>query len=354
MSWIKNTSLLLISLIISFGCIELIARFYFSAEDPKDQVHQTYGLNEIGERYSRVCAHGWCAKPGSYKNVTKKIKETKEIIYSVQYTIGKNNLRVTPKINKNVNIHMHYFGGSHVFGEGLNDNETLSYFSQVSSSKVQSENFGFHGHGVHNALRLLQTLEASEEPKGAINLLLTGPYHAFRSACIPSYTGNHPRFEMNDEKLYFKGKCENKYYKGWVQHTKNRIDRINSYIQSQILTIISNYLKSSLTSYQIDLYQNLIREFYELSLERGQRPIVLYTVSPNRNFFTAGYISDPMPDFFNNNGINFINVTQPKEPKFYLHERDGHPTAFANCERVKLIFKNLEMESARLICSQYL
>ena len=38
MSWIKNTSLLLISLIISFGCIELIARFYFSAEDPKDQV----------------------------------------------------------------------------------------------------------------------------------------------------------------------------------------------------------------------------------------------------------------------------------------------------------------------------
>ena len=349
MSWIKDFSLLLSSLIFSIFCIELFVRLSAPTSNPGGPVVGSYGLNEAGSTYGFICDHGWCANPGIYPNVTKKIRKTNEFIYSVQYSIGQNNLRITPTLNLNTSILMRYFGGSYVFGEGVNDIETLAYFSQVANDSVKSVNLGFHGYGPHNALALLQSVDPSER---AFNFLLTGSYHAFRSACIPSYTRDHPRYELEDGVLVRKQRCKsrNKDETGWILRLRGKVDNVNSYLGLRILEIISDYLSSSLTSYQFDVYQNIILEFHRESLARGETPIILYVVKERMNYFLSGFLSDPNPKFFESKGISYIDVTLPEEPQFYLHERDKHPSAVANCERVQMIFDNLNFDSNPLDC----
>ena len=335
------------SLTVAFGSIELIARVALPPADPSLSAISSYGLSDGGDRYYHVCDHGSCANSGTYAGVTKSIEATNESIYSVRYTIGQNNLRVTPVVNASSDFLVRYFGGSFVFGEGLNDTETLSYYSQLASSKVRSENFGFHGYGVHNALKILKTLEKTE---GSANLLLTGTFHAFRSACIPQWSSTHPFYELIDGELLELGKCSEKEYKGWVQSIKKKIDEISYHVHFRSLAIISEYLASCLTSYQIDLYKSLIQEFYHLSLSRRERPVVLYITDPKRSYITAGYRSDPMPDYFIKNGIDFVDVTLPDEPDFYLHMLDRHPSAYANCERIKIIFEYLGLNLRTYQC----
>lgn len=349
MNWIKNLALLLFSLVFSIFCVELIVRLSVPIADLEEPVVGSYGLSDAGSTYGFICEHGWCANPGSYSDVTKKIKETDEVIYSVQYSIGENNLRITPKVNLNASIFMRYFGGSYTFGEGLNDIQTMSYLSQVANDNVDAVNLGFHGYGPHNALMLLQSLDSSE---GAFNLLLTGSYHAFRSACIPSFSRDHPRYELEEGVLVYKGRCKSQHKddKGWILDARRIVDNIKSYIDLSSLKIISEYLSSSITSYQIDLYQNIIFEFHRQSLARGETPVILYIFDERRSYLLSGFFSDPNPRFFESKGINYIDVTLPDEPKFYLHERDKHPSARANCERVQTIFDNLNIDSKSLDC----
>jgi hypothetical protein len=348
MNWIKNLFLVMISVILSVLFVEFFTRYAFPKISPQTSFSRGYGTSETGENYGKICDHGWCAKPGIYKNVIKINKETGEVIYSVKYTIGQNNLRSTQRVNENDDLLLRYFGGSYVFGEGLNDNETLSYYSQLASKNIKSQNLGFHGHGVHNALKLLGNTDKS---KGALNLLLTGTYHALRSGCIPKYSQTHPRYELIDKKVVYKGLCTSKDDRGWINYTERTIEKINSYLQLRSLELILDYLRSSFTSYQLDLYKNLIREFYQASLERGEVPIILYMKDDRRNYFTAGFLKDPMPEYFNRNRLRFIDVTLPNEPKYYLHELDKHPSALANCERVKIILRNLNIANEVLKCN---
>ncbi len=348
MSWIKNFLLVLIASLLSFLFVEFVSRHTFPKVSMQNSIYGSYGSSETGVGYRKNCDHGWCANPGIYRNVIKKIEETNEVIYKVTYTIGPNNLRSTPRVNNNDNLLIRFFGGSFVFGEGLNDNQTLSFYTQLASNNIESQNLGFHGFGVHNALKLL---EKTAKSKGAMNLLLTGTYHAHRSGCVPSYSSNHPWYELIDNKVVYKGFCSSDGDKGWIVHTKHFLQKINSYLKFRSLELLSDYLSSSFTSYQLDLYKNLIKEFYKTSLDRGEVPMVLYMRDDRRSFLTAGLLNDPMPVYFKTNGIRFIDVTLPIEPSYYLHELDKHPSALANCERVKIIMKSLDLGSVDLSCN---
>ncbi len=348
MSWIKNMLILFSSILIAFILVEISFRSLFYRPIKQVDINHEYGISVDGKGYGSLCDHGWCAPPGVYPNNIKKVKNTSEVIYAVKYTIGDNHLRVTPRIEGDIRPNLlKFYGGSSVFGEGLNDIETVAYYSQLASPDVSAENYGFHGHGVHNAYRLLESQKAVA---GSYNLLLTGTYHASRSGCIPNYSSNHPRYELNDGEFKYLGKCADKVDKGWIYDLYKNIDRMNHKINSKVLAAFSDFLKSSRTTYQLSLYQKLIREFYELSLQRGETPIVLYMTDPKRSYLTAGYLRDPMPDYFAAQKIQFIDVSLPDEPAYYLHEFDRHPSALANCVRAKKIIGDLNFIEGSLRC----
>ena len=256
MNWIRDLFLVMIASLLSFLFVEFVTRYAFPKVSPQTSIYGSYGTSEIGKNYGKSCDHGGCGNPGIYRNVVKKIKETDEVIYKVTYTIGPNNLRKTQRVNENENLLIRYFGGSFVFGEGLNDNETLSFYTQLTAKNIESQNLGFHGHGVHNALKLL---EKTPKSHGAMNLLLTGTYHALRSGCVPRYSSNHPRYELIGNKVVYSGFCSSKDDWGWIIYTKRFLEKTNSYLKFRSLELVSDYLSSSLTSYQLDLYKNLIK-----------------------------------------------------------------------------------------------
>ena len=93
----------------------------------------------------------------SNMNVLTRNNEEIEV-YDVIYNINHKGNRLTPDKRETpirTNSAILFLGGSLTFGEGLNDDETLSYFFQESSRR-SALNTGMHGYGAHQALRILE------------------------------------------------------------------------------------------------------------------------------------------------------------------------------------------------------
>ena len=95
-------------------------------------------------------------KPSSVNRTTARYGD--QLIYDVEYTIGDNGLRVTPPVTANeVDGCVLFFGGSFVYGAGVNDAEALPYQVGVQSDgRYAIYNFGFHGHGPGQMLSALE------------------------------------------------------------------------------------------------------------------------------------------------------------------------------------------------------
>ncbi|MCQ9200653.1 MAG: hypothetical protein JJ846_007845 [Prochlorococcus marinus CUG1437] len=102
------------------------------------------------------------------KNINSEkylIKGTKkDLIYDVTYNIDELNNRYTPNSKKyrNLNNSIIYLGGSFTFGEGLNDDQTLSYYIQELTGRA-GLNLGLHGYGAHQALHILKNDDILEK-----------------------------------------------------------------------------------------------------------------------------------------------------------------------------------------------
>jgi hypothetical protein len=117
-----------------------------------------------GERYYVADeARGYAARPSSKKRTRKSLGN--QVIYDVVYTITPQGLRVAPHdLGKAATKRgdaaqdVVFMGDSFIFGEGLNDHEAIPYrFEELSGGSAQAYNFGFHGYGAQQMLRLIET-----------------------------------------------------------------------------------------------------------------------------------------------------------------------------------------------------
>ena len=134
---------------------------------------------------------------------SRKITSQAEIIYDVIYTIGSDGYRSDIKETE---FDAFIYGGSFTFGEGLNDNETLAFYLHQNHG-VRAKNVGVHGYGLHQALYNIEQGLTSQSLTG-INILLTAPWHALRSACKPAYAGGTPKYEITPKGLKRVGVCD--------------------------------------------------------------------------------------------------------------------------------------------------
>ncbi len=102
-----------------------------------------------------------------------------KIVYDVAYTKNKYGLRITPHDIQPVKFNpdfknVIFFGCSFIYGEGVNDNESLPFiFEEKSCGKYKAYNFGFHGYGPQQMLRALEgglvdTIAPGQQPFVAI------------------------------------------------------------------------------------------------------------------------------------------------------------------------------------------
>lgn len=119
-----------------------------------------------------------------------------EEVYDIVYTINRDGLRVTPhdvatsSPRDTAYENVVFFGCSVTVGEGVRDEEAMPWlFESLSQGRYRSYNFGFHGYGPHQMLRIIESgvldsVVTDKPPRKAVYQALVE--HVERSA------GNYP------------------------------------------------------------------------------------------------------------------------------------------------------------------
>jgi len=92
-------------------------------------------------------------RPDHQSRAIVKTAKDGKIVYDVTYTIDKHGRRVTPHANEQErDFFVALLGDSYVFGEGVEDSETLPSYMAKQTEKSQFYNMGFHGYGPNSLL----------------------------------------------------------------------------------------------------------------------------------------------------------------------------------------------------------
>jgi hypothetical protein len=322
---IRNSVISIAAIVLTLSIAELLLNS-FSIGDETDNYFDSKSSYAAGGYFHKNTDLGY--QPTTGKHTSRKLMSNGKVIYDVTYTIGPDGFRVTNQslLSKG---RINFFGGSFVFGEGLNDDETLPYYlTKALNTNVQ--NFGVHGYGVHQALAIM---EREQPPNGDVNILLTGPWHALRSACKRSYTRGTPRYLLQSENrlLVREGRCPGYGLISDVLH------------ESKIFLLLQRIRgKKNITNKDIELYVELINRMHELSKSRNQKFIVAFIKNFETSLQSTSYSNDDIIEFLASMSDDFVDVTLGDSRdelmrKYYIHELDHHPSSIANFERAKLI-----------------
>ena len=293
------------------------------------QITHEAGKNNSSDRFNqRVPGFGYHPIPGVHS--IKKLTLNQEIIYDVVYTIGSDGYR---KDVTTESYDAYIYGGSFTFGEGLNDDETLSAFLNTNHG-IFTKNVGAHGYGMHQALYNLQNGVTADQPYG-INILLTTPYHALRSSCKPSYTGGTPRFIFESGTLKQYGVCRGGGLIYSVINRSNIIKLVKSAIGNEGNTISDD---------DVELYIEIIKEIKRISVANEAELVIAYLHVANENLTNTSWTTESIFIELSTIADAVIDVTLAEtrsvlDPKFYIHELDTHPSGIANEHRAALLSK---------------
>jgi hypothetical protein len=300
------------------------------------------GLVQQGALQARLDANYWSRTdigsiPSPGQHASLKVTPGGEVIYDVKYTIGDDGFRVTPNNSAISAKRINFLGCSATFGEGLNDQETLPAFVKRELGDVQVKNFGVHGYGMHQALAIL---ESPRDTSGQVNFILTAPWHAERSACVPSFALGSPRYELQaDGSVVRNGVC------GGISYYP--LARVLSL--SRIYGLVKGAMQSRQSQdAQINLYLALIQRISELSRTRHQALLIGY-LKADDHWFTGSFNNEKIVEKFKTMNIEVIDVTLADKSenvpaKYSLHKLDEHPTALANETRAALVANALKRD----------
>jgi hypothetical protein len=149
--WMRRLSLVCFGLAVSLVLVEGVFVVLDRLEQGGGQIGGSYAK---GGYFVQGGELGYAPAPGI--RVTSRKTKGKHLVYDVAYTISDHGARVT-KGDPNGDTWF-FMGDSNMFGEGVNDDETLpSFFSADLGYHANVVNLGFHGYGPHQMLRSLET-----------------------------------------------------------------------------------------------------------------------------------------------------------------------------------------------------
>jgi hypothetical protein len=191
----------------------LFELFKLSTQQNNETVYSgTYLENNITTGEKDFLGYGPKSDTSFQANLSRKNNDT--LVFNALYSF-KDGHRTTPNNSDTSKYKISLLGGSHLFGEGLNDNQTIAYYlNNCSESPYNITNYAFNGYGTHQALYNLENniLTQSNKPKVVIYYFITD--HIFRSAGKALWDSKGPLYEMeNNELLYKGGFDENKFIK---------------------------------------------------------------------------------------------------------------------------------------------
>lgn len=142
-----------------------------------------------------------------------------ELMWDVTYTMDRRGLRVTPEPQRRDRCIL-FFGGSFVFGEGIDDEATLPYqVGEMMAPDVKAYNFGMTGYGAHQMLAALELGLVDETLDCDRNAVSDVVYqslsmHLLRAAGVAPWDDHGPRYELDEKgEAIYRGHFDDGYRK---------------------------------------------------------------------------------------------------------------------------------------------
>ena len=327
-SKVQSTLIPLISVFAVLAVADVALPVILSGSQELTQNDQTTGYAS-GGYYERINGFGYRPNPGVYTH--RKLTSEDDVIYDVVYTIGEDGYR---NDIQTTDFAAYIYGGSFTFGEGLNDNETLSFYL-LHNHGISSKNVGVHGYGMHQALyNIEQGLVPQRE--NVVNILVTAPWHALRSSCKPSYAAGTPKYELTEEGIYLNGVCAGR---GFAQRVLRR---------SNVFQLVASLIEdiNVITDSDINLYIEIIKEIARHTEENNSNLVIAYIDATEEWLATTKWSNDSiiaeLSNFATVLDVTLAETREKLDPRFYIHELDMHPSAIANEYRAAIIASHLE------------
>ena len=249
-------------------------------------------------------------------------------IYNVEYIINNNGLRHLDYIRSSPSLL--FFGCSYMFGEGLNNNETLPYLLiKLFNNHFNGFNYGFHGYGPHQMLRALEidlpTHHGAKDVKAAI--FQTASWHIYRSGGFSEWDQSGPNYKIINNKITYSGPFHSKLYNNFLNFITKHF---------HILKLMHNRI----SALKMDNYINLSNQYIQI-LDASRKIIdekfnapfyVLFWDEPyiiNNNFDLTNYLLQKL-ELMNFNIVKVSESTNELSFDKLKIAHDGHPNIDAN------------------------
>lgn len=324
---VRNAALVLIATLCALSLAELLAALLM--EDGRNGTRFDTHSDYV-QRYLRQTDIGSQARPGVHSS--RKFGPQGELVYDVRYTIGADGFRVTPNIGDRSSgaelARVNFFGCSFLFGEGLEDDETLPFFVAARTAAVNVKNFGFHGYGAHQALAILTS---QRDTSGTLNVFLAAPWQVTRSACKPEWSAGSPQYVLESGTLRRVGRCRQ----------GSALGRVLNYSKIYWLVQAARGVEAP-TDADFRLYLAIVREMAALSRARGQRWVLGYLKADAAFFRGTSYSNERLYEELARGADGSIDLTlaanaETLPSRYVLHPLDRHPSALANQARAELL-----------------
>jgi len=339
--------LVCLTVILTIFCLELI--FYMKSK-PEDTSRKTFrhkyevvkrdGYKDNLDLYQKERRH----KLGRLYEIFSETKHQMyfgdEILWEKKYTTDQLGRRITG-VEEKRKYHLLFFGGSYVFGDGLDDNATLPYLVSQKNSSIHSYNYGNSGSTTsHMYVQLQNFIESDQilEKLGAA-IYVYNDFHIDRNigAMFPiSWNeGNAPYLFIDENNELV---ADGKFYS-------------NRYFTTQLYKLLNNsytlrYFKvnlplTSLTprAFFHPLLFKIIKSSFEIYKEKFQSDNFIVLIYPGNTG------NEKLIDFLRENNIKYFDYSKLFDgyDLSTLRYNDGHPNLKANELVASTILKDLSL-----------
>ena len=278
------------------------------------------GLEVFAEKY--CCKQrNWAPIPrtGRFRESNFRT-ESRQPIFDVHYTFDENGYRVTPTPENFRIQHAIFLGCSFLFGEGVENQETLPAVFQSLSHKYRSYNFAFPGYAPNDLLARAQVESSAivRESEGVIFYFFINE-HFDRVAGTMSWiakAGPHPYFTKERE-----GPIEHRGNFSAGRPMLNRVLLLLS--RSEIIRFFHLDFPPSLSPERVNFFGDLVEELRKTYLEKYPRSRFFVVIHPGQEWGTK-----LIPELEKHGILYFdysaVDVSRYVRPAYF--DRNFHPT----------------------------
>jgi hypothetical protein len=324
-------------LVLSFFSLEILLKLFIY----QPQISVIYKGKSFRDYMIPDRNLGEKPKPGIIPNLKTTLKG--DTVCNVRYTIDSLNRRITLNNgNENTDNHLILFGESWIFGDGLNDNQTLPSILAINTTHYTVYNYGYIASGPQHTLAKIESGSLQKEIKNKKGIAI---FHFNYSTQIERLYGSLRVFGYSKNYVFYDMEKENFPRKGTLLNEQPQFYDLLFQLSETNISKVLHLNFPIITDYQLEqcvkFLKKIEREYLKLFPD-NQFYILLYPSNPNQVAFNKrkNKIIQLM-NAYQLKILDYSNLFIPGEA--YTIKNEGHPNFRANTTLAKALIKDLKL-----------